>query len=245
MKQINRKIFRVLAGGSMAAMIAFSSMTALAATNTACNTPSCALQQVTGRNQTYINTAADAGKSNEQIAKDSGKLDQYRQKVLDIKSEILARLVKSGTITQKQANAVLSALKTADTKTTAARTQTEDKYSNSTLTSVLKTLVSKKTISQKQADAIRQAFANADTAVAQTAQKEQSVTIKQVQNALSSLVKAKKLTQTQADAVLKAVRAQATDSSITITKLQTALNTLVKAKTITSSMASNILGACK
>ena len=248
MKQNNGKLVRIVAGGTLAAMITFSSMSAMAATNfnnsSTCSSPVCALSQVTGKTQDDIHGAQNNGKSNEQIASEAGKLTQYRQQMLDFKKEILAKLVNTGAITQKQADAVLAALKSADSSKTSARTQAEDKYSNSSLTAVLKTLVSKKTITQKQADAIKKAFAQADRDAAKATTQDQSVAITNVQSALASMVKAKSMTQAQADAVIKAIKAQANDSSITLTKLQTTLNTLVKAKTISSSLAARILDAC-
>lgn len=98
---------RYAAAGIVAVLIlAVGSVTAFAASTY--STPAEAIAALAGREvQSVINERTETGKTYGTIANEAGVLDEFKEEMLEIKSEKIAARVADGTITQEQADAIL------------------------------------------------------------------------------------------------------------------------------------------
>jgi len=103
MKTMNR----YAAAGIVAVLIlAVGSVTAFAASTY--STPAEAVAALAGREvQSVINERTETGKTYGTIANEAGILDEFKEEMLEMKSEKIAARVADGTITQEQADALL------------------------------------------------------------------------------------------------------------------------------------------
>ncbi len=99
----------LLAAGLTIAAIGFSSFTVFAASTY--NSPAEAVAGLTGRTvESVITERVETGKTYGTIANESGKLNEYKAEILEIKKDILKTRVESGLITQEQADIIISAI---------------------------------------------------------------------------------------------------------------------------------------
>ncbi len=71
-------------------------------------TPADIAAAVTGKSITDVNTEHDGGKTYGTIAKDAGKLDEFKTQMLEQRKAALEQRVKDGTLTQQQADQILT-----------------------------------------------------------------------------------------------------------------------------------------
>ncbi len=103
------KFKKVLAVGAMALTIGATSLTAFAASNY--KTPAEAAAGVTGKTvETVTQEKAETGKTYGTIAKDAGKLDEFKKENLEMKKDNLKSQVESGKITQEKADEIIKAV---------------------------------------------------------------------------------------------------------------------------------------
>lgn len=96
--------------GAMVLTIGATSLTAFAASKY--NTPAEAAAGLTGKTvESVISEKAETGKTYGTIAKEAGKLTEFKKEVLEIKKDILDEKVKNGTLTQERADEIMAALK--------------------------------------------------------------------------------------------------------------------------------------
>mgnify|MGYP003623413978 CR=1 FL=1 len=84
------------------------SVSAFAATY---STPADACAGVTGKTLEQVITLRQGGKTYGAIAADAGKLEEFKDAVLEIKEDRLKKLVQDGTITQAEADEILEIIK--------------------------------------------------------------------------------------------------------------------------------------
>lgn len=86
-----------------------SSVTVFAASN---ETPADIVARLTGREVTeVIQEKLDTGKTYGTIAKEYGKLDEFKEECLKLKEQILKEEVKNGLLSQEEADNILAAIK--------------------------------------------------------------------------------------------------------------------------------------
>lgn len=96
--------------GAMVITIGATSLTAFAASKY--NSPAEAAAGLTGKTvESVISEKAKTGKTYGTIAKEAGKLTEFKKEILEIKQDILDEKVKNGTLTQERADEIIAALK--------------------------------------------------------------------------------------------------------------------------------------
>lgn len=96
--------------GAMVLTIGATSLTVFAASKY--KTPAEAAAGLTGKTvESVIKEKADTGKTYGTIAKEAGKLTEFKNETLEMKKDILAERVKDGKITQERADEIITALK--------------------------------------------------------------------------------------------------------------------------------------
>lgn len=96
--------------GAMVLTIGATSLTAFAASKY--NTPAQAAAGLTGKTvESVISEKAETGKTYGTIAKEAGKLTEFKNETLEIKKDALDDKVKNGTLTQERADEIMAALK--------------------------------------------------------------------------------------------------------------------------------------
>lgn len=100
---------KVIAASAVVLTIcATTSVTALAAAD---KTPAEAVAGLTGRTvESVVAQRTETGKTYGTIAKEAGKLDEYKAEILQIKKENLNAQVANGTITKEKADEIIKAL---------------------------------------------------------------------------------------------------------------------------------------
>lgn len=94
----------------MVLTIGGTSLTAFAASKY--NTPAEAAAGLTGKTvESVIEEKTETGKTYGTIAKEAGKLTEFKNEILEMKKDILDEKVKNGTITQERADEIITALK--------------------------------------------------------------------------------------------------------------------------------------
>lgn len=102
-----KSIKRILVVSGIVAAIGMTSVTAFAASY---KTPAEAVAALTGKTtEAVISQRAETGKTYGTIANQAGKLEEFKQKLLEIKEDILAKRVADGNMTQEQADAAMKA----------------------------------------------------------------------------------------------------------------------------------------
>ncbi len=90
-------------------MLSVSSVTALAA---GAQTPADAAASLTGRDvEDVIRERMETGKTFGAIAAEAGKLEEFKQKILEAREQILSEDVEKGVITQEEADDIIEAVK--------------------------------------------------------------------------------------------------------------------------------------
>lgn len=74
-------------------------------------TPADIVSGLTGKSVEEVTKDRAAGKTYGTIAKDAGKLDEFKAQMLEQRKAILDQRVKDGTITQERADAIYNAMK--------------------------------------------------------------------------------------------------------------------------------------
>lgn len=74
-------------------------------------TPADLVSSLTGKSVSDLNKEREAGKTYGTIAKEAGKLDEFKTQMLEQKKAILDERVKDGRLTQTQADEVYNAIK--------------------------------------------------------------------------------------------------------------------------------------
>ena len=95
--------------GTMVLVIGVTSIVALAAS--AYNTPAEAVAGLTGKSvESIIAEKAETGKTYGTLAKEAGKLEEFKAENLEMKKDILSQKVAAGTMTQEKADEIIAAL---------------------------------------------------------------------------------------------------------------------------------------
>lgn len=93
-------VLLILQAGSVSAMAASG------------KTPADIVAALTGRSvEDVIQERMDTGKTYGRIAKDSGKLDEFKEECLELKAKILKENVADGLLSQAEADSILAAIK--------------------------------------------------------------------------------------------------------------------------------------
>lgn len=104
---INAKKFTVL--GIIAVAIGAASVVAFAAS--AYDTPAEAVAGLTGKTVESVTAErAETGKTYGQIAADAGKLEEFKDEMLEMKKEVLDQKVADGVLTRERADEILAAI---------------------------------------------------------------------------------------------------------------------------------------
>lgn len=104
-----KKLKTFTALGAIVIAVGAISFTAFAASTY--SSPSQAVAGLTGRTEeSVIAQRSETGDTYGTIAKEAGKLEEFKAEMLEIKKEALAARVKEGTMTQEQADAILKNL---------------------------------------------------------------------------------------------------------------------------------------
>lgn len=104
------KIKKIVAIGTMALVVSAMSISAFAATTY--KTPAEAVAGLTGKSVESVTAEKqESGKTYGTIAKDAGKLEEFKAAMLEAKKEILAKKVADGIMTQERADQILAAIK--------------------------------------------------------------------------------------------------------------------------------------
>ena len=102
-------IKKIITLGAVVLIVGATSITAFAASTY--TTPAEAAAGVTGKTvEEVIAEKTETGKTYGTIAKESGKLEEFKQENLEIKKDVLAKKVVDGTITQEKADEILKAI---------------------------------------------------------------------------------------------------------------------------------------
>ena len=103
------KLKRIAAIGAMTLVIGATSLTAFAASKY--SSPAEAVAGLTGKTvESVIAEKSETGKTYGTIAKEAGKLDEFKSENLQIKKDALAEKVASGTLTQERADEIVKAV---------------------------------------------------------------------------------------------------------------------------------------
>lgn len=95
--------------GAMVLVVSATSLTAFAASKY--SSPAEAVAGLTGQTvESVITERSDTGKTYGTIAKDAGKLEEFKAENLQIKKDILAKKVADGTMTQARADEIIKAI---------------------------------------------------------------------------------------------------------------------------------------
>lgn len=104
-----KKLTKVLTLGAMVFAVAATSVTAFAAS--AYSSPAEAVAGLTGQTvESVIAERAETGKSYGTIASEDGKLEEFKDEMLEIKKDALAKRVAAGTMTQERADEIIAAM---------------------------------------------------------------------------------------------------------------------------------------
>lgn len=100
---------RILTVGVMVLTLSATSLTAFAASNY--KTPAEAVAGLTGKTvESVIAEKSESGKSYGTIAKDAGKLEEFKEEHLEMKKDSLTQKVADGVMTQEKADEIISAI---------------------------------------------------------------------------------------------------------------------------------------
>ena len=103
------KFKKIAAIGAMVLIVSATSLTAFAASKY--SSPAEAVAGLTGQTvESVITERADTGKTYGTIAKDAGKLEEFKAENLQIKKDALAQKVAAGTMTQAKADEIIAAI---------------------------------------------------------------------------------------------------------------------------------------
>lgn len=103
------KMKKALFAGAVVFIVGAMSLTAFAAS--AYSTPAEAAAGVTGKTvEEVVTERQDTGKTYGEIADDAGKLEEFKNEMLEIKKDALAQKVADGTITQEKADEITKAI---------------------------------------------------------------------------------------------------------------------------------------
>lgn len=92
-------------------MLLFNPVNAMAAATN--ETPASIVANLTGRTiEDVINEKMETGKTYGTIAKENGKLDEFKKECLKIKEKVLKDNVEKGLLSQTEADSILAAIKT-------------------------------------------------------------------------------------------------------------------------------------
>lgn len=95
--------------GAMVLLVGATSVTAFAASNY--STPAEALAGLTGKTvESVIAERSETGKTYGTIANDSGKLEEFKAEMIEVKTDALADKVAAGLLTQERADEIIAAL---------------------------------------------------------------------------------------------------------------------------------------
>lgn len=100
---------KIFAAGIAVALLAVTSVTALAAS--AYGTPAQALAGLTGRTEeSVVSERQESGKTYGAMAAEAGKLAEFQDEMLELRRGQLAQRVADGTMTQARADEILAAI---------------------------------------------------------------------------------------------------------------------------------------
>lgn len=103
------KLKKIAAIGTMVLVIGATSITAFAASKY--NSPAEAVAGLTGKTvESVVSERSETGKTYGEIAKEAGKLEEFKSENLQIKKDILAKKVADGTMTQARADEIIKAV---------------------------------------------------------------------------------------------------------------------------------------
>lgn len=103
------KLKKIAAIGAMVLVVSATSLTAFAASKY--SSPADAVAGLTGKTvESVITERSETGKIYGTIAKDAGKLEEFKAENLQIKKDILAKKVADGTMTQARADEIIKAM---------------------------------------------------------------------------------------------------------------------------------------
>ena len=104
-----KKLTKVLALGAIVVAFSATSITAFAASTYSSRAE--AVAGLTGQTvENVIAEKAETGKSYGAIAAEAGKLEEFKDEMLEIKKDALAEKVANGTITQERADEIIAAM---------------------------------------------------------------------------------------------------------------------------------------
>lgn len=104
-----KSVKKIIAVGGIVAALAMTSVTAFAASSY--KTPAEAVAALTGKTtESVIAERVETGKNYGTIANEAGKLEEFKQELIELKKDILAQRVTDGKITQEQADATIKAI---------------------------------------------------------------------------------------------------------------------------------------
>ncbi|WMJ23728.1 hypothetical protein RBG61_03440 [Paludicola sp. MB14-C6] len=104
------KMKKLVSIGAVVLMVSAFSTTAMAASNY--KTPAEAAAGVTGKTvEEVTQIKQDTDKTYGTIAKDAGKLEEFKTEMFDMKKDFLATKVADGTITQEKADEIINEIK--------------------------------------------------------------------------------------------------------------------------------------
>lgn len=94
--------------GTMVLTLAATSVTAFAAVY---DSPADVVADLTGKTvESVITERRETGKTFGEIANEAGKLDEFKDEILEAKKAVLAERVAAGTLTQEEADKIIAAL---------------------------------------------------------------------------------------------------------------------------------------
>lgn len=103
------KLKKIAAIGAMVLVVSATSLTTFAASKY--SSPAEAVAGLTGKTvESVVTERSETGKTYGEIAKDAGKLEEFKSENLQIKKDILAKRVADGTITQARADEIIKAV---------------------------------------------------------------------------------------------------------------------------------------
>lgn len=106
---MTKKLKRITAIGAMVLVIGATSITSFAASKY--SSPAEAVAGLTGKTvESVVTERSETGKTYGEIAKEAGKLDEFKSENLQMKKDILAKKVADGTMTQSRADEIIKAV---------------------------------------------------------------------------------------------------------------------------------------
>lgn len=103
------KLKKIAAIGAMVLVVSATSLTAFAASKY--SSPAEAVAGLTGKTtQSVIAERTETGKTYGEIAKEAGKLEEFKSENLQIRKDMLAKKVADGTMTQARADEITKAM---------------------------------------------------------------------------------------------------------------------------------------